>query len=32
MPMLTLTVYSYVTLTMKRAAADDLDAVLAGRC
>lgn len=30
-PMLTLTVYSHVTPTMQRAAADGLDAVLAGR-
>jgi integrase len=30
-PMLTLTVYSHVTPTMQRAAADELDAVLAGR-
>ena len=30
-PMLTLTVYSHVTPTMQRAAADELDAVLGGR-
>ena len=30
-PMLTLTVYSHVMPTMQRAAADGLDAVLAGR-